>query len=82
MPSSVGTNCSPIESGIWSMTMTWGLLGPGTLLRKFSTASFAATVVSTAVGSESRSAVSRRSAWPGSSGANSGTAIVPALTAA
>ena len=36
----------------------------------------------TAVGCASRSAVSRRSAWPGNSGANSGTAMVPALIAA
>lgn len=46
------------------------------------TASSTAAVVSTVVGRASLSAVSRRSAWPCNSGANSGTAMVPALIAA
>ncbi len=81
MPNSTGANDSPAESGIWSITTTRGRRNCAVLAKKPSTASRAAAVVSTTDGSESRSAVSNRSACPGSSGANSGTAMVPALTA-
>ena len=64
------------------MAMTAGRSGSAVPSRKDSIASRAREVVRTAVGRASRSAVSRRSACPGNSGANRGTAIVPALSAA
>ena len=81
-PMSTGVKSASAAPGISSMTMTRGRRPTGSLARKASTAAAAATVVSTTLGWASVSAVSRRSAWPGSSGANNGTAMPPALMAA
>ena len=64
------------------MTTTCGPRANPSFVSDARTASAAAVVVTTAVGRASRSAVSRRSACPWSSGANNGTAIMPALIAA
>ncbi len=77
-----GTKVAPTESGTASMAMTRGRRARGSLRRKSCTLSAAGVVVSTTVGSASDSTASRRSAWPGSSGANSGTAMLPAWMAA
>ncbi len=79
--SSTGTNSAPTASGIWSITTISGSSKPVNVARNSRTSSTAADVVNTTDGRASRNAVSRRSAWPGSSGANSGTAMSPAFIA-
>ena len=77
-----GTNVAPTESGTASIAITRGRRSRGSLRRNVCTASAPADVVSTTVGVASASTASSRSAWPGSSGAKSGTAMFPAWMAA
>src|SRR6202012_386410 len=77
-----GANVAPTESGISSIAITRGLRWRGSDRTNSCTAAPAAVVVSTTAGWASPSTVSRRSACPGNSGANNGTAMSPALIAA
>jgi len=77
-----GTKPSPTESGTASTAIMRGRRDRGRLRRNAPTDSAAAVVVSTTAGSGSDRTASSRSAWPGSSGANSGTAMLPAWIAA
>ncbi len=77
-----GSNVAPTESGTSSIAITRGLPARGSERTNSPTAAAAAAVVNTTDGLASLSTASRRSAWPGNSGANSGTAMSPALIAA
>ena len=80
--SGVGVNAAPTESGSASIAIIRGRRCRGSVRRKSPTDPAAEVVVSTTVGSASPSTASRRSVWPGRSGANSGTAMAPAWMAA
>ncbi|SKV93778.1 Uncharacterised protein [Mycobacteroides abscessus subsp. abscessus] len=70
------------ESGTLSTATTRGRRSRGRPRTKRLTDSAAALLVSTTVGCASVSTASSRSEWPGSSGANKGTAMFPASMAA
>ncbi|SLH02798.1 Uncharacterised protein [Mycobacteroides abscessus subsp. massiliense] len=77
-----GTNVAPTASGTASIAITRGRRPRGSLRRNVFTDSAAPSVVRMTDGVASASTASRRSAWPGSSGANNGTAMFPAWMAA
>ncbi len=83
MSSLTGTKLSRVEFDIGSITMIYRLRRYGRRIRKPSTASLAAAVVSTAASSR----ITQHSIEPtvqrgtGSADANKGTTIVPALIA-